>query len=670
MQTRKTKKKGGNLHCIMTFRRLDNAPLPYINFECNSLQPDIQEEQDIVPSDIDNSDSDHTQEESSLSAACPKLLQMGASDFDLTKASSIPITRLHIDFKEKHSIEEKILVKQASETVSSSEEKIANLDTVSTVLTSDGCIQLQIADHDSIAKPCSSAECPCDTSYQDGQPNGNGDMDINDMAACHSFESIQSESSVIHLEEVHCHLYCESTDTVQKTSDPHHSLNSLSSCAEYQNAPATDAFHAPIMSHNLPDSSSNHAMGTSPQPSALSDISPGKLKRSGTFTKTLTQKAMESDSSCTVSRQNETTCCTSQVQHFFHDNSGEIASGDKETHISHVSNIPPDKVEVLQDSNTSPGNLKRSGTFTRLLINEPPCETASSGDQLDSDMGISIILRQTNEMGTKQPLFAGEHDSQPELFNCEQVVSRSANTILMLNTGEPTLEHTIAAVYKKPRHSSGFVTDQMYCNSSSKGTIEVEKQLECNNALCINSCDLRNKSEHPKCIHSSELTLVFSGTTSNEQAMTESECNGKENSNATYFNKKCPSGIGTFKDRVSNDTGSTVNTMDSSVSISDNAYVCVEQSISPKLRRSGTFSKDTTSVDHGNTHYSSTNMSSCTTEDRAVGGKQELENTNGSFYVPLTSNSLIKTHPLTDLTIASQEALPVLKVPTQELHPL
>ena len=580
------------------------------------MEPESQEKQEAIPSDIDDSDSDHTQDESSLSTT-----QMGALDFVQTTAS-FPITGLHITGFSEHTAD-KILVKQATETESSSEDKIPKLDTVFTALTTN---EFQIADN--ITKPCSSAECPFDTSYQDGKSKGHGNLDR--MSSCHSFESILFES---------------------ETNDPHHSLNSSSSCVEFQNAPDSaiflDALHAPIVSHVLSDSSLNCIMGSLPQSSALSDISPGKLKRSGTFTKTLAEMALECDSSCTDSSQIEISCCTSQIQHLSHEIDCEITSKDKETHICHDRNILPDKVEVFPDSNTSPGNLKRSGTFTKLLINEP-CETVSCHDRFHSD----IILRQTNEMHSMQSLFTGEHNSQPAQSNCQQIMNGSAinselctTSISKPNTGENTLEHAslpIAAVYKKPPHLSDLATDQMYPNYSSKRTTEEEKQLEC----YAKSCNLINKSEHPKCISSSELTLVYSSTTSNEWAVTDCGCNfasGEENGNAAYLDAKCTSDIGTFKDGASNGTVSVlsvVDTMDSSASIAKNVHT--KENISPKLRRSGTFSKDTASVDLGNTHYSSTNANSCTTEDHAVSEEQGSENDNSYSYLPLASNYVIE----------------------------
>ena len=611
LQNRKTKKKGGNLHCIMAFKRLDVTPFPcIIDIECNELEPEYLEEHQSTLDELDNSDSDNSQDMPAVSLICPNLLHNGATDLCPTKVEYLPSTLPIIDSKDKPTIKKEISLMHVPET-------LLGKDIITALSTGDV-----------MAKPCCPAECCCDSDYQD-KP---GSLDKSDM---HSFESIQPESSIIHLNDVHLELHWKNSDSNTKKNDWHCSSNSIA---------LLDASCVHITSHVLVESSSGCTLNPSPQPSGLSDISPGKLERSATFSKSI-QMARESNSSI-HSKSNEIVCCIDTVQmqnHSSHEIDEKHANRvEEDTSISFVSNQSVDTC-----ASNSPGpNLKRSGTFTKVLMNEMPCAD-KTGDQFNGGTRDCIVLKESKICTTESE----EHGSQPGHPDCQCITNLASTmndlctaSIVMLDTPQDASLPPVV-VYDKPEtHLSGlsispigFVNSELMehcvprtnpCDLMSESEVNGDsssKQASFCELTPISCCSISNKTSDCDCALTSEISInKCEVDIHHSDAPFESVNDCRDTIHeATFlctsgkisgFDKASTSSVDTFEEGTSTASGSTMSLCSTSTS----SDVMTNEDISPRLKRSGTFSK--TSADLGSTHNSSDNIQS-------VGGEVGVGNT-------------------------------------------
>lgn len=529
VQLRKTKKKGGNLHCIIAFKKLHYAPYSCIGLESSGSEPECQEEQVVTTShDLDNSNIDHTeQDKGSLNPHLSDLLQKeDTTDFqtemafqeDLVAMSRALIT----DIIDELSTKDEVLVKQIPEIVSS---KITEHDTFCAELTSNVCVELQNAD--SKAK----LELPAESTaskYQDEKTE----------IFCNLERNIHSEMCTVHLDGVHCKMNCQTIDRVSMENDPHHSLKSLSeiTCTEFQ---SPSAFPIDVVDSN-----------TLPQTSEWSSISPGTLHRSGTFTK-LIEIVAENDPFSTDSTQNAIVSCENQCEHSSH----KMAPyKDKCTDSISLDTTGKDLIDEI-----SPRSLRRSGTYTKLPLDDPASEVALYADN-SNDQGI--CMKKINE--NTSTMIIDVCNSQTEESNCQEI-SRSGELC--------------TRVIPMPDIGTEGILEQM--------NLKVHKQLKCN-ALQTNSDHVMNKNELRGEVHSNKLTLVLdcNSFTSNGKCNPSTEGDTPESTSSTY-------------------QGNNIGTVLPCIENTDGEYL-------PKLRGSTTFSKVITPVD---SHCLSEDESNYKTED-------------------------------------------------------
>ena len=396
------------------------------------------------------------------------------------------------------------------------------------------------------------------------------------------------------------------------------------------------------MSENLLEPSpADLTLSAFPQSFELAEISPSKLNRSATFTKSI-QIAMDINLASTKSHDNEIFCCidTTQMQ------KGSTKE-EEDIYISFSDSSSSEKDEHLAGMDISPGNLKRSGTFTKipLLINETLCETTSCGDQHNTDTESCIIQKKESEIGSSDSAFALEHTctSQFEQPEFQHITSRTALELDIDKDQNISLQVISAPAISYKSHFSGLASDEICLNSILPTEFDVKEQLV-HGAHDLMSENEFSDGSSSKASSSSELVSISCDGISTRRitnAKNDVDCEficaltpaiNVANASSTLLCRPTlgevpvEEPIDTFNVLGHRTIASCTYALDCMAALLGSGDTLCKEDVSPNPRlQDDKSSKDATSADDGSPHSLPETTNSSTAEDHSVGREQDLK---------------------------------------------